>query len=270
MYDSEGLYHGEVGGVEFRDDGVYLRVIVRRRVGEPVIDGKALKARLLAAGHAPPPGATLEELVALARELGVEVPRRPAEREIVLAKSRVPVEEIVWVDEKTFSTPNLKGLLRVILLRTPREARYRGIRGVGKPSAPTPELLEGKLVLSLSRGLLGVAGGVTIGFGVPGIRAFLKRGSEREILWLSYLRALRKAGLLKVAEKLYDIADPYLQPRIPGDRLSEVQEMLGELEAPREAYRLLEEHIEPVETRKIYVDVSWADVLKVGDAVVCR
>jgi len=270
VYDSEGLYHGEVGGVEFGDDGVYVEVVVRRRVGEPLVDVGALRARLLAAGHAPPPGATLEEMVALAREFGVEVPKRPAERELVLAKSRVPVGEIAWIDEKVLSTPEVKGLLRVILLRSPREAKYRGVRGSGKPAAPTPGLVEGKPVLSLSRGFLGIAGGVTVGFGVPGVRVFLKRGGEREIMWLSYLRALRKAGLLKLAERLYEVADPYMQPRLPGERLGEVREMLGRLEAPRLAYSLLEDHVETAESKDVYVDVSWARVLKVGDAVVCR
>ena len=269
VYDSEGLLHGEIDGVEFSDN-VYLVVVIRRKVGELVVDEPGLKAALESRGKLLSDEMTLEELVALAKEAGVKVPRIVAGKELVLTKSKIPVGEVRWIDSKHVDVPGLSGEVRVVLLRTPREANYRGSAGMERPPSPQPEELEGKLLLSLSRGILGVIGEVTVGFGAPGLRAFLKRSRDREVLWISYLRALRRLGLTSLVDRLYEYADPYKFPRLPGEKLREVREILREANAPEEAYRLLDEHIKILGGERVYIDIPWPSVIKVGDAVICE
>jgi len=269
IFDSEGLLYGEVSGVDVEEDGVKIIVSSRLDMGGRFVDAESLRARLVAAGVPPKGGETLEELVGLARKSGVQVPYRSGGR-LEIVKARMPVEDVLWIDEKVLDVAPYKGRYVVILLRTPREARYRGVRGSSKPKTPMVNIISNKLVLSQSRGLLGVAADVSVGFGEPGIRIYTRRAGETEILWLAYLSSLRREGLMKLADELYGLADPYNYPRLPGRYLARITETLKRLKAPEKAFTLLRNYVQVLEEREIYEDVPWSSVLKVGDAIICR
>ena len=267
VVDSEGFIYGLVEGVFFQHDYAALDIVIKTRMGETVVDEAELRAKLILKGYDVEDKETLEDLVALAKIAGIEVPRKVADKEIKLRKAVLPVSEIKWIDEKTINIGGEEERLKVVLLKTPREASYRGIQPQPKPVSPVPDDVKGKLVLSNTRGIMGVALEVTIGFGVPGIRVYTRKVEEKEISWISFIANLRRMGLSELAEKMQEIADPYKTSRIPYSRMDEIKKRLKKLNAPSQAIELLESSVVEGEKTSIYTDISWTNVKRVSDVI---
>jgi len=255
VYDCEGLLYGEVGGLALLDSGAFIDVYLRRRVGEPAVDVERLAGELGRRGLSVE-GRGLAELVALARELGVEVPYRTLDRDLSFLKARVPVEEVLWVD---CSRPELK----VVLLATPREAEFRGWRPRPPPRIPRRGDVEGRPVLSLSGGVLGFAEGVVVGPGEVGVRVRRSAGG-REVGWLAFISALRRNGKGKLAERLAGEIDPYANPRLTGEAAERAVRLVRELGSSEDVELLMKHVSEPRDV----VDVPWSSVVRLGDAVI--
>lgn len=268
VVDSEGFIYGLVDRVFFSRDYAALDIVVKTKVGETVVDEAELRTRLVLKGYEVEDKETLEELVGLAKAAGIEVPRKVADREIKLRKAVLPISEIKWIDEKTINIGGEEERLRVVLLKKPREASYRGVRPSPKPLSPVPEDVRGKLVLSNSRGVMGVALEVTVGFGVPGIRVYTRKGGEKEISWISFITNLKRMGLGELADRMQEIADPYKTSRLPYSRMGEIKERLKELNAPSRAMEILESSVVAGEKKAIYVDIPWSRVKRVSDAII--
>lgn len=268
VVDSVGMIYGRVGGVLFREDYSALEVYIEVKVGETIVDEEELKTRLTMKGYELNGRETLEELVSLARTAGLEVPRRSSDRELRLRKAQLMLSEIRWIDRKKLVTEEGEERITVVLLKTPREASYRGVEPEPKPRSPTLERVKGKLVLSESKGILGVAGELTVGFGVPGIRVYTSKAVEREIAWISFVTALRRSGLREIAEAMVEIADPYRNPRMPYSVVDKAREVLERMNAPEKAYRILERSIVASEGKEIYTDVPWTAVRQVTDTII--
>ena len=267
IYDSEGLYYGEAGRLILKDEQAYLEVYIRRKVGEVVVDDEALKRKLAAKGVAAPPDAVLEELIVLAREGGLEVPRKIVEKTVSLKKAMLPCEEIRWIDVKELRAEPYFGKTAVIFLKTPREARYRGQHASPPPKVPKPELVRGRLVLSETKGILGVAWEVAVGFGELGLRVYRIKGAEKKILWLAFITHLRKEGMADLAAELSEEIDPYRSSRLDLGMKDKIVAKLSELGAI-DAVRLLDNFVEEGEEESLYVDVPWRKARKLGDAII--
>ncbi len=270
VVDSEGLHYGFCGGVEFTDEGPFLLVEIPIKVGESTIDVEELRLRLESKGVTLPPEVPLEGLVTMARDQGIELPRKVYSSEVKVLKAKVPVSEVKWVDSISVDFEGVRRELRIILLDTPREIWYRGMEPTIRPENPLPDMVREKVVLSRGRGILGIAGELVVGFGQPGIRVYLKKGSSRVIRWLPFITWLRRRGYREIVEELTKLADPYKEPKLPADRFDEVMEVLNGLDAPDEVIRELSENIVEVEGEDLYEDVPWPEVKKVGDFIVTK
>ncbi len=259
VYDCEGLLYGEAGGLVFLEDGAFIEVYVRRRIGDVAVDAERLSSDLARLGLQTG-NATLEELVSLGRELGVDIPSRVVDREVSLLKARVPVEEILWFDSRNVAP---FGELKVLLLATPREAEFRGWRPRPPAKWPKREEVRGKMVLSVSNGIVGVVEGVVVGIGGIGLRV-ARSGGDREVKWLAFTTALRRRGQDGLAERLAGEIDPYSNPRLKGADAERAARLVEEL-GSEEALELLAKHT--VESKDV-VDIPWSSVLRVGDAVI--
>lgn len=247
VVDSEGYVYGRVEEVKVEGNKVTLAASIEVDVGDEVVDEDALRRRLAERGfnvHS----LNLQELVSLAREEGLTPPRKKAERREKIVKGFFPVEEIAWID-KGFDE-------YIILLSTPREAKYRGIKEHRKPSYRE---VKNKLALSISRGFFGVVVGVAIG---PGELAIRVSPSPSMINWLKFTAELRRRGYGRLEEKFSELINPYKNPKIDVRELSKVKEVMEN--APKEVNELLRECMEWGE----YVHVPWRQVLKVGDVVI--
>ncbi|RLF14541.1 MAG: hypothetical protein DRN06_06980 [Thermoprotei archaeon] len=249
VVDSEGYIYGRVEEVRFEGDRAFLVASVDVDVGDEVIDEGKLRGMLASMGYAVE-DLELQELVSLARRRGLPLPKVKARRRERVVKGVFPLEEVEWID---------RGLGEyVMLLSTPREARYRGVAGGEKPS---PRNVGNKLALSLSRGFLGVVVGVAIG---PGELALRVSPRPALVNWLRFTAELRRRGYRELEEKLSNLIDPYKNPKIGVESISGIEEVLEN--SPREVRELLEECVEWSE----YVHIPWREVLKVGDVVILK
>ncbi len=249
VVDSEGLIYGRVSKISVEEDGVKLHVSVNVKAEVEEIDLEKLRYLLRdkiseEAGE--------EEIVSLARSLGLEIPKKQVRMDLSHEKGIVPIEQIACIAEGDG--------VRIVVLSTPREANYRGIKE-RKPEYADLTGIKGKIVISLSGEVLGEATDVVISVGRPGIR--VKRlSAKKTINWLRLLRDLKRERRNK-ALKLESKLDPYKNPKIPVEEAGEVAELLREEEIDP---NLLERYIEEPEGRS-YVDVSWEKIKKIGDVV---
>jgi sporulation protein YlmC with PRC-barrel domain len=249
VVDSEGLIYGRVSKISVEEDGIKLHVSVDVRAEVEEIDVEKLRDLLKDKISSE---AEEEEIVSLAKSLGLEIPKKLVRRDLPHEKGVVPIEQIACIAEGDG--------VRIIVLSTPREANYRGIRE-RKPEYADLTGIKGKIVISLSGEVLGEASDVVVSAEGPGIR--VKRlSAKKTINWLRLLRDLRREqrnAALKLETKL----DPYKNPRIPVEEADEVAELLkGEGIDPN----LLEKYLEEPEGHS-YVDVAWEKIKKIGDVV---
>ncbi|MEB3862027.1 MAG: hypothetical protein GSR84_07395 [Desulfurococcales archaeon] len=248
VYDKLGLAYGTLRGVRVEGGSLLLEIVVR--ASGRVVDVGMLRRRLGIEGP-------VEELVAEARRRGVGIPYRRMEGEVEMLKGLVPVEE-VWVADYSEELG-----MGVVLLSTPREARYRGLpEDPPRPRLAPLEEVRGKPVVSVERGLLGLAEGYVIGPGEPGLRAVRSPGEEGYVSWLKFMNVLKKTdrGLY---ERLAGVYDPLRHTTLPLGELERVKPLLT-----REAWDLLEGFIVYRPRRGGFTDIPWSKVLALGDAVV--
>ncbi len=267
IVDSEGLVYGKAGYLKINASGVYIVGLVETRGRSIAVDKDRLVEMLLERGVHVSGSEELEYLVARAREEGLEVPYMEVEGSLEYVKGSIPVSEILWIDKAGLEFDGRREELTVIMLRTPREARYRGIHPQESPMLPRPEELEGKLVLSLEQGILGYAGEIVVGPGEPGIRVYRRRGSTGYINWLSLTKRLREAGYTEIYEALAEFRDPLKHSRLDLSLKQRVEEILRSMKADETAFRMLGESIVRGEEQSIYVDVAWSRVRKVREVI---
>ena len=270
IFDSEGLFYGLFDGCIVRSGVLFLRVVIEVGAHQPLVDVDKLVEVLREHGVVTKPGEPLEVLVARARELGVDVPYRSAESRVRLLKALVPVSEVAVVDARKLVRGSEEVVEKVIVLRTPREARYRGRKPVlERPGVPGLEEIQGRLVVSLSEGILGYVENLVIGPGEPGLRVSRGEGVLGYINWLGFLNSLKKRGFVRVYERLAEYRDPLVSPRLDLSLLPRVRELLKELGVD-EAEDWLEEFVVREPLRGSFIDVPWSRVLKVADIVLVK
>ena len=264
VFDSECLFYGRVEGLRLSSDDIYLEVYVEFRADSRVIDAEALVGRLEARGiH--PERRDLEYLVALARESGVRVPYKRATAPYKMLKGLVASREILLIDEADLQRRGEEeaSKIRVVLLSTPREARYRGLKTSNPRKLPEPGDIEDKLVISASKGLLGYAHSLVVGPGGPGLRVYKRHGFEGYINWIGFLNALLREGYRRAYEELSSIADAYRNPRLD---LSWLERVKASIDDPRVA-SLLDEFIERRPLTASYTDIPWSSISRLGDCI---
>ena len=260
IYDILGLYYGEFTGLRVEPDDVYIMASIRVKAREPVIDVEKLSNILKARGYKAV-DEPVEVLVGLARREGIDIPYRVAEREEVLLKGLIPSREVAVIDYKA----DVQGGMAVILLSTDREARFRGLEGVtNRGRIPREEDVRGKPVISVERGLLGVAQGYVIGPGGAGIRATTGESGEEYINWLGFLNQVKKIDR-RLYNRLADRVNPLKHPRLGVDEVKDIMDIIREAGLED----LLERYREAKPSRGGgYIDIPLSSLRSVGDAVI--
>jgi sporulation protein YlmC with PRC-barrel domain len=271
VYDSEGLFYGVLDGLVFRDETMFLRVALEFSSKQPIVDVERLTSMLRERGVQVSSGDPLEYLVARAREEGVDIPYRTADKRVRLTKALVPIDEVAVVDVKKLQRGLEEKTVKIVVLRTPREARYRGrAASHEKPGVPSPEDIRGKLVVSLSEGVLGYAEDIVIGPGTPGLRVSRGQGVMGYINWIAFLNALKRQGYIDVYEKLAEYRDPLTAPRLDISLLPSIERLLVEVKASKKIKSLLEEYIVRQPLRESFKDLAWGRVLKINDIILVK
>ncbi len=253
VYDAYGLYYGYICGYEV-EENIVLRICVDVDYEKLIPDIEKLKNMLRERG-VDAEESTLEELVATARRLGLDIPFKSVREPLVMVKAIVSVDEVAVVDVTEDEEV-------IIVLREPRQARYRGLTAEPRPSL---RHAVGKTVVSFTKGYLGKIVAIAIGPGRVALKAV--RYGLKFLSWPHYISSLRAQGLTDLASKLVEeIGDPLVTRRLPVSQLKRVEEALERLRAPRVAFELLAKSVQAEEEHATIID--WERVKYTGDIVV--
>jgi hypothetical protein len=269
VIDSEGFIYGYVKDLQVLEEDVGLAVYISSRVNEPVVDVEKLQSilssRASLRGDEP-----LELLVSLARRDGLDIPYKVAEKEVKWLKGFVPVSEIQLIDIKRTSVDNTDSLIKVILLKTPREAIFRGLPARGpKPVYRVDQVLN-KIIVSMSRGVLGIAKEVVIGAGEIGFRVYRVRSFKKVVNWIAFTAQVKRLGFKEAYERLVEFRDPYRFSKLDVSIAKDVEEVLKDLKEKDKVVVLLQEFVEVEPGAIEFEDISSSDVVKVGDVVISK
>ena len=263
IYDSIGLYYGVFDGIRVERDEVYLKAVIVAEARDSVVDVDRLRRMLVDRGYSVA-GEPVEVLVNIARGEGLDIPYRVADSRVKVLKGLIPSSEVAVVGRRSIGGQ----VLSVILLKTPREARYRGLPGEPiKGGFPGEDEIRGRPVISPSRGLLGVVHGYVIGPGGPGIRVGLGVEEVGYVNWLGFLNSVRQVNR-RLYEELADRVNPYKNPRIPVSMVGGLMELIS---GDERVSSLLEKFTVLRQSRQQdSIDIPWGDVVSIGDAVIVR
>jgi sporulation protein YlmC with PRC-barrel domain len=269
VVDSEGFIYGYVKDFQVVEDDVKLAVYIYSKVNELVVDVEKLKSvlstRASLRGDEP-----LELLVSIARRDGLDIPYKVAEKEFVWLKGFVSVSEIQLIDVKRVSVDNTDSIIKIVLLKTPREALFRGIPiQSAKPIYRVDQVLN-KIVVSISRGVLGIAKEVVVGASEIGFRVYRVRSFKNVVNWISFIAQVKKLGFRDAYEKLVEFRDPYRFSKLDISVVKNVEEILKDLKEKDKVMAILQEFIEVESGATEFEDIPFNDIVKVGDIVISR
>ncbi len=269
IYDSEALYYGSVCGYELKEKPE-IKACLTFNIGERIPNVDELKKMLREKGLEVPEDITLEELVITARSEGLEIPYVEVESKISMVKGYVKLEDIVLIDTVYRPGPGYNWRVAVIVLNKPREALYRGLpTPYNKPYIEYAEKTLGKVVVSLSEGILGVVEDIVFAPNNIGLRIEATNYRRGTIFWNNFLALLKTRGYSEHAELLEKNIGSHekLDIRYYGY----IMDLFDKYKAPAEAYTLLNNNIEfEEEIIEKYRDLSWKKILRVGDIIIAE
>ena len=267
VVDSEGLRYGHVKDFQVVEDNVYLVVYTATRVNELTIDVDKLVAllreRVSLSGSEP-----LELLVSIARREGLDIPYRIAEREVEWLKGLIPASEVTLIDVKRIVVDDYDSLVKIVLLNTPREALFRGLKPQQSKPVYRVDQVLGKLVVSKSEGILGIAREVVIAPGSVGVRVYSVRSMRKVINWIAFTSQLKRQGFREAYERLVECRDPYKYSKLDYSLLPEIEGVLKDVRGRDTVLELINRFIEVEKTGVEYRDVPLGRVLRIGDLVI--
>lgn len=267
IYDSEALFYGYLCGLEIRDKP-YLKVCLSFKTGEYVPDLNSLRIELKSRGLDIPESATIEELIGIARSEGVKIPYVKIDSKLELTKSFIALDEVATIDY--CFRPGAESDLRIaiIILNKPREARYRGLEPpLNQPSLDVLSKARGRVVVSISEGILGFVEEIVLKPGDFGLRLDSNIRRRGYIKWKDFLSTLEAQGLSDLSKYLRGAVSPLdtLDLKYYGIVLDTLSRRSGDEKLVKILNNNVvfeEEYIEE------YIDISWSRVLKIGDIVV--
>ena len=304
VIDSEGYIYGYVKGIEIQERDVLLEIYEKRRYVTEVVDEKKLLDMLLEEFSKRKRGIRRPKLSDLLedirktlgildraelslkdymeyiekKKMKVEIPKKKETLERKHAKGEVSVKEVraIWVGD--VPTSDAKGFkrYRIILLETPRQARYANIRAPQQPPYYPPERIRGKLVLDPSAKVIGYADDLLIGPKFVGLRVKLppvvKRGINLEALAIdlkSYQEYSEYADRIRAYLKSHH--SEYSPSHVDYGSLQRVVEWMREEKFPKEIIDSLVNYVEDIPvTKSQFYNIPWEAIEKIGDVVLLK
>ena len=269
VVDSEGFIYGKVMEYYLTDGKLFLKAYIEIKAKEKIVNVDRIISELEEKGVNIPSDAPLELIVTRAKEEGLDIYYKLAEKPYTLLKGLLPIDEIRWIDSTTLEK-EIEEKITIVLLKTPREARYRGVSEQKEVTLVDREYFQGKLVLSHSKGILGYASELVVGPGKVGLRVIKRKGEKGYVNWLAFLTWLRRRRETKVAAFLSERIDPYRNSRIELSKLNELRVLLREANASRDIVEGLDKHIIYEKGTGIYIDIPWDSILKLRDVIIVK
>ncbi len=269
IYDNTGLYYGYLCGYSISEKPL-LKACIGFNVGDYIPDADKIREMLRSKGLEVPKDLTLEELVLAARNEGIEIPYIEVKKHVDFVKGYIPLEDTVLIDVVYRRVRKGDSRVAVIILNNPREALFRGLPdSINYPRLEYIDKSIGKLVISLKNGVLGYVEEIVFSSEGIGLRINSENYRSGSILWNKFLSLARMRGFGDIVSNLESRIGS--SERIDLRSYGYVYSLLKTFNAPETLYELLNESMEFEEIIvEKYIDLSWSDVLRIGDIIVAK
>lgn len=269
IYDSTGLYYGDLCGFSV-DEKPVLKACLKFNVGEHVPDIDKLRKKLEEIGLEIPEELTLEELVLTARNEGLEIPVKRVVSRVEFVKGFIDLSDILLIDVIYRRAHKGNSRTAVVLLNSPREAKYRGLPlPINDPYLELIDKTIGKLAVSISRGILGYVNEIVFSPGKIGLRVDMENYRNGVILWNNFLSILDTRGFSEICELLGNNIGE--SEKLDLKQYGYIYHLLETYRAPSQVFELLNANLEFEEIIiEKYQDIGWDEILKIGDIIITK
>jgi len=206
-----------------------------------------------------------EHYMKYAERMGVSVPLVKATVERKEQKGTVSLNEIRTVRITVIGKEKGTKVIKIILLRKPKEAEFRKIPIQTKVPYRSTDVIKDKLVLDAEGNALGYVDSVVLFQGMPGIRIYVSKASGQVSLSLlaryldemgqSNAAALVRKHLLKPESHRYTVTTDELEDFMSEKKLS---------------FRLPNNIIGGQDVKEFVADFPWDEIQKIGDIVLLK
>jgi len=291
IVDSEGYIYGKVEKINIGENEIFVLAYEGKPDVKTVADVASLKADLLRGVKlsfgSKARRVTAEDILAesirkelglgvgeqlsdehylkYAERMGVSVPMVKATVERKEQKGKVSLNEIKTVKITVIGKEKGTKVIKIILLRKPKEAEFRKIPIQTKVPYRSTEIIKDRLVLDVEGNALGYVDSVVLFQGMPGIRVYVSKMSGQVSLSLltryldesgqSNAAALVRKHLLDPESYRYTVTTDELEDFMRQKKLS---------------FRLPESVVGSQGAREFVADIPWDEVQKIGDIVLLK
>jgi len=206
-----------------------------------------------------------EHFLKYAERMGVSIPMVKATVERKEQKGTISLNEIKTVRITMIGKEEGTKVIKVILLRKPKEAEFRKIPVQTKVPYRSTEAIKDRLVLDIEGNALGYVDSVVLFQGVPGIRVYVSKMSAQVSLSL-LTRHLEESGQSKSA----DLVRKHLLDPESHRYTVTVEELEDFMRQRKLSFKLPESALGGQAAREFVADIPWEEIQKIGDVVLLK
>jgi len=290
--DSEGYIYGKIGKISIKEDEVSLLVYEARPDEKTVVDVEAIKEELLKRSKPtfsaklqklPPKEVLAENLrkelglktdaplddqhyIEYAELTGIQIPYKKASEERKEPKGNVRLQDIIAIGVSTIGTKNSSNVMRIVLLREPREASFRRIPVQKTVPFRNTDSVKDKLVIDAKGLALGYLDSVVLFQNTLGIRIYAMKPTDSVSLsWLiKYLDNRGRPDIVEALLKYFRIET--------GDHVYKMtrSELEGFMQKTKLMFKVPDELLIDRSLKEFVMDIRWDMIAKIGDVIILR
>jgi len=290
VVDSEGYIYGRIGKIDIKEDEVSLLIYEARPDEKTVVDIEAIKEELLKRvrlnlsakvqklspdtilaenlrkelGLKPDVLLSDQHFINYAERTGVEVTYKKAAEERREPKGHASLQNVKAIGVSTVGTKETSDVMKIVLLREPREAAFRRIPVQKTVPFRSTDAIRDKLVIDAKGLALGYLDSVVLFQNTPGIRIYsLKPSDSVSLSWLiKYLDGAGRPDIVEALVKHFRVET--------GDHVYRMtkSELEGFMQKTKLAFKVPDELLIDRSVKDFVMDLPWDIVAKIGDVVI--
>jgi sporulation protein YlmC with PRC-barrel domain len=290
VVDSEGYIYGRIGKIDIKEDEVSLLIYESRPDEKTVTNVQAIKEELLkrvklnisAKFQKLSPNEILTEnirrelglksdaplndqhFLEYAERTGVEITYKKAAEERREPKGHVRLNDVKAIGISTVGTKETSDVMKIVLLREPREASFRKVPIQRTVSFRSTNALKDKLVVDAKGLALGYLDSVVLFQNTPGIRIYsLKPSDSVSMSWLiKYLDSVGRPDIVEALVKYFRVETGEHVYRMTKSELE------GFMQKTKLVFKVPDELMIDRSVKDFVMDIPWDMISKIGDIVI--
>ena len=292
VVDSEGYIYGKVGKINIKEDEIGLLVYETKPDERTVIDIDTVKEELLKRakltftaklqrlslprvllqniqkefGLKPEEPLTDQYYIKYAESLGIEIPYKKAAEERREPKGILTLREVKTIRISTLGKEERAGVIKVIVLHEPKEAKFRKIPVQKKIPYRSTEMIRDKLVLDASGLAVGYVDSIVLFRNTPGIRIYSSKPTDSVSLsWLfSHLEKIGRPDIIEAIRKYFEMERGAHVYRV---RMDDLEDFMSKTKL---SFKVPEDVFLGRSVKELVMDIPWDIMHKIGDVVLLR